>query len=151
MNEDSITRIFCDADDFSKAFEANYASHLLPSGTGKAWFAAGRMSLGEVMTIVLLFHLSGYRCFKWFYQRAVQGPLPDGYFPHRVSYNRFAELMKYSLIPLAVYTQFFRRGKGTGVSFIGTAPLKACHNRRIRSHKVFSGYAERGKSSAGWF
>jgi len=27
----------------------------------------------------------------------------------------------------------------------------ACHNRRIRSHKVFSHLAERGKSSVDWF
>jgi hypothetical protein len=61
------------------------------------------------------------------------------------------ELMKYSLIPLTVYTQFFRGGKGTGISFIDSTPLKVCHNRRIYCHKVFSEYAERGKSSTGWF
>ncbi len=29
--------------------------------------------------------------------------------------------------------------------------MEVCHNRRIHSHKVFKGIAERGKSSTGWF
>jgi hypothetical protein len=29
---------------------------------------------------------------------------------------------------LLVYTQLFRRGKPTGVSFIDSTPLKVCHN-----------------------
>ena len=38
MNEDIITRIFCDVDDFCKALEAHLRSHLLPTDTRKAWF-----------------------------------------------------------------------------------------------------------------
>jgi len=29
--------------------------------------------------------------------------------------------------------------------------LKVCHNRRIHSHRVFEGYARRGKTSVDWF
>jgi hypothetical protein len=36
-------------------------------------------------------------------------------------------------------------------SLFDSTPLKVCHNRRIYRHKVFKGYAERGKSSTGWF
>jgi hypothetical protein len=50
-----------------------------------------------------------------------------------------------------LYTQLFRRGKPTGIGFIDSTPVKVCHNRRIYQHKVFNGYAERGKSSTGWF
>jgi hypothetical protein len=50
-----------------------------------------------------------------------------------------------------LYTRFFRRGKPTGIGFIDSTPLKVCHNRRIYQQKVFKGYAERGKSSTGWF
>jgi hypothetical protein len=69
------------------------------------------------MTIILLFHLSGYRCFKWYYQRYVCIHL-SGFFPVPVSYNRFVELTGYALLPLLIYTQLFRRGKPTAVSFI---------------------------------
>ena len=39
----------------------------------------------------------------------------------------------------------------TGVSFIDSFSLNVCHNRRIYSHKVFKGIAQRGKTSVGWF
>jgi hypothetical protein len=50
-----------------------------------------RLTLREVMTISILFHLSGYRCFKWYYQEYVSKQLAR-YFPPLVSYNRFVEL-----------------------------------------------------------
>jgi hypothetical protein len=34
---------------------------------------------------------------------------------------------------------------------IDSTPLVVCHNRRIVSHKVFEGWATRGKTSMGWF
>jgi hypothetical protein len=81
MNEDSITSIYCDVDDFCKA-------HSLPGDEKRAWFPESRLSLSEVMTIILLFHLSGYRCFKWYYPRYVCLHLIS-FFPAQVSYNRF--------------------------------------------------------------
>jgi hypothetical protein len=65
MNEDSITEIYCDVDDFCKALEGYCKTRLLPGEKARKWFPASRLSLSEVMTIILLFHLSGYRCFKW--------------------------------------------------------------------------------------
>jgi len=73
------------------------------------------------------------------------------YFPHQVSYNRFVELKSEILMPLALYTQKYRAGTVTGVSFIDTTPIKVCHCRRISSHEVFKGIAARGKNSTGWF
>jgi len=151
MNEDIITRIFCEVDDFCNALEAYLKSRPLPTDTGKAWFPCGRMALSEVIAITLLFQLSGYRCLKLFYKQAVQGAQLERYFPRTVSYNRFVELMRHSLMPLALYTRGFRLGSGTGVAFIDSTPLKVCHNRRICSHRVFSGLAGRGKTSTGWF
>jgi hypothetical protein len=150
MNEDSITRIYCDVDDFCKALKGYCKAHLLPGGKAPKWFPASRLELSEVMTIILLFHLSGYRCFKWYYQRHVCAQMQN-YFPTPVSYNRFVELMRHALLPLLLYTQGCRRGRSTGISFIDSTPLKVCHIRRIYSHKVFNTYAKRGKTSTGWF
>ena len=124
---------------------------LLPSEEGKAWFPNGALALSEVMTIVILFQLSGYRCFKWFYQRDILGPQMRKYFPKAVSYNRFVELTRYILMPLTLYAKFSCLGRATGISFTDSTPLKVCHNRRIYSHKVFSGSAQRGKTSTGRF
>jgi hypothetical protein len=117
MDEDSITRIYCDVDDFCNALEDYCRTRFLSGGKSPKWFPAGQLSLSEVMTIILLFHLSGYRCFKWYYQRYVCTHLRDC-FPAEDSYNRFVELMGYTLIPLLLYTEGLRRGMSTGISFI---------------------------------
>ena len=42
-------------------------------------------------------------------------------------------------------------GKCTGISFIDSTILRACHNKRIKRNKVFKGIGEVGKSTMGWF
>jgi hypothetical protein len=122
MNEDSVTKIYCDVDDFCKALEGYCRTHLLPGGKDPKRFLSGRLSLSEVMTIIVLFHLSGYRCFKRYYQGYVCIHM-RGYFPATVSYNRFVELTGHALLPLLLYTQGFRRGKCSGISFIDSTFL----------------------------
>jgi len=149
--QEIITAVFCDVDDFCQAFERYCQTHLLPKDMdNKGFFPKSSMALSEIMTIVILFHLSGYRTFKWYYQRYVCNNMRDC-FPRLVSYNRFVELMGISLLPLTVYMMKYRVGKCTGISFIDSTTLDVCDNRRIYSHKVFDGAAQRGKSSTGWF
>ena len=150
MNEDSITRIYCDVDDFCKALERSCTSPLLPNGKTPKWFPASRLSLSEVMTIIVLFHLSHYRHFKAYYLEYVCVHM-QSYFTALVSYNRFVELMGCALLPLLVYTKKFRQGRCTGISFIDSTPLKVCHNKRIHRHNVFKIWVARGKNSTGWF
>jgi hypothetical protein len=42
-------------------------------------------------------------------------------------------------------------GRTRGIAFIDSLPLPVCHNRRLYSHQVFAGSAQRGKSSMDWF
>ena len=58
-----------------------------------------KLSLSEVMTIVVAFHSSGYRTFKDFYLRQVLVHWRAA-FPNLVSYTRFVELMPWSLFGL---------------------------------------------------
>jgi hypothetical protein len=101
------------------------------------------------MTIIVLFHSSGYRNFKTFYTAHVLRHMAWA-FPKLVSYNRFVELMPSTLVPLCGYLQS-RKGDCSGISFIDSTSLRVCHNRRIHSHKVFQGCARRGKTSVDWF
>ncbi|MDR2660130.1 MAG: hypothetical protein LBC27_09145 [Spirochaetaceae bacterium] len=54
MNDDSITRIFCDVDDFCAKLERYRKTRLLPTDTGGAWFPRSRLTLSKVMTIAIL-------------------------------------------------------------------------------------------------
>ena len=60
------------------------------------------MSKAEVMLIMILFHDSGYRCFKHFYLEKVCKHLSH-LFPNVVSYNRLVELEKEVAVPLTLF------------------------------------------------
>ena len=108
------------------------------------------MSLSEVMTIQVLFHLSGFRTFKVFYLGYVCNYLQSE-FPNTVSYNRMVELKGQSFMPLAIYLKVCGLANCTGISFIDSTPLRVCDKRRINQHKVFKDLAQRGQCSLGWF
>ena len=70
--------------------------------------------------------------------------------PGLVSYTRLVELMPSTLLPLSFYL-LSQRGQTAGIAFIDSTPIPVCHTKRIRTHRIFADYAERGKSSMGWF
>jgi transposase len=143
-----ILPLFCDIDDFCLLFEPAWRRRLLADGAVRR-HKPGALSLSEVMTILVLFHASGYRDFKTFYTRHVSEQMA-GAFPKLVSYGRFVELQREALVPLWCYLHA-RKGRCTGIAFVDATTLAVCHNLRIPQHKVFSDCARRGKSSMGWF
>lgn len=143
-----ILHLFCDIDDFCKEFEPTFNRKLI-CDKPKLRNRSSQMSLSEVMTIVVNFHSSGYRDFKTYYLEHVSRYLREE-FPKLVSYNRFVELMRDSLVPLTFYLES-RKAECSGISFVDSTPISICHNRRIHCNKVFEGIAKRGKTSVGWF
>jgi len=143
-----VTEIFCSIDDFCIDFIPNFQSFLI--GASRKRIRPSKLTLSEVMTIQVLFQISGYRNFKTFYLGYVC-PHLKSWFPNLVSYNRMVELCSDSLIPLAIFLKNNALGDCTGISFIDSTPLRVCHNRRIHAHKVFDGLAQRGQCSIGWF
>jgi hypothetical protein len=115
-------------------FEPRWQQHLR-AATPKQRDRKPRLCLSEVLTIIVGFHLSGYRTFKGYYTQHVL-PHPLHYFPKLVSYQRFVELMPGALLPLCVLLRA-RFGQCSGISFIDSTKKSRCHNRRIWSHKVF--------------
>ena len=151
MTDDIIAQfieLFCGVDDFCLEFEPEFNKQQLEDGTRKR-IRKSKLSLSEVMTIIIWFHRSGYRTFKDYYTKEVCTHMFWA-FPDLVSYNRFVELMSGALFPLCSYL-CTRKGNCSGISFIDSMPIVVCHNRRIRSNKVFSHVAQRGKNSMGWF
>ena len=138
----------CDIDDFCKWFEPLYMPRLLQSSQRQR-VRQGQLTLSELMTLIVFFHSRHDRDFKHYYTEYVEEHLRP-YFPALVSYSRFVELMPRALVPLCGYLHT-RKGRCTGMTFVDSTSLAVCHNRRIGRHKVFEGYATRGKSSMGWF
>ena len=145
---DSLVELFVAVDDFWIIFRPRWYEHLLASGERQR-IRASRLSESEVMTIVILFHQSHYRNFKAFYLGYVRRHL-RAEFPTLLSYTRFVTLMQQMGIPLYVFLRL-SMGSCTGISFVDSTPLAVCHNRRIYRHRVFDGWAARGKTTMGWF
>ena len=150
ITEDKVTELFCMADDFCKFFDVMMEKYTLKSNKKRCYHRDSTMSKAGIMLIMILFHDSGYRCLKHFYQEKVCLHLRH-LFPKVVSYNRFVELEKEVAIPLALFIKKVLLGKCTGISFVDSTPLRVCKNQRIHIHKVFKGIAQRGKCSMGWF
>lgn len=104
------------------------------------------LSLGEIMTVCISFHLSGYRTFKGNYTNFIT-KYYKSYFPKLVSYNRFVELMRYAALPMALFTKSSASyNPCTGISFADYTTLDVCDNHRIQQNRVFRGTAIRGKA-----
>lgn len=152
-----LVEIFCLIDDFCKFFQDAGAIICLPMPPRKRKSKAAyrhrkrksSMNLSEIMTIIILFHYSNYRCFKHFYLRCILGELRS-YFPQATGYTRFVQMMPVSLMPLTVFLNCLK-GKETGLYYVDSTTLDVCHIKREKSHKVFKGVAKKGHNSMGWF
>jgi hypothetical protein len=143
-----ILTVFCEIDDFCKVFEPRFNQMLISDGTRQRCKPSA-LHNSEVMTLLVMFHISGFRNLKTFYNGFVCQYWQQE-FPDLLSYNRFVERERDVLIPLWSYLHL-KRGSCTGISFIDATTLKVCQNLRIPRHKVFVGSAGRGQTSVGWF
>ena len=143
-----LTEFFCGIDDFCQDWLVTFSLTLFPA-QGHTLPKYCRMSLSEVMTIVIHFHQSKYRTFKDYYLKYVCQYLTN-YFPNLVSYNRMVELMP-NVLTACLYYLKSRQGKVTGISFVDSTAIPVCHPKRISRNKVFKETAKLSKSSMGWF
>ena len=143
-----ITEIFCSIDDFCKEFVPFWQKSLLCNG--KKRVRSSKMSLSEVITIQVLFHLSGYKTLKEFYLGYVSNHLQKE-FSDLFSYNWMVALKRDSFMPLAIYLKTFGFVDCSGISFIDSTALRVCDRRIIHQHKTFKDIAQTGQCSLGWF
>lgn len=115
----NIPPIFCEIDDFCLIFESLWHRRLLQCRAIRG-HKPKALALSEVMTILVLFHTSGYRGLKTFYTQYVQKHLLWA-FPRLTNYNRFVELQREALVPLWCYLQ-------TRFRLLHRRRLCGCHN-----------------------
>ncbi len=147
-----VTEIFCAIDEFCSKMMTELENNLKlgePKDGKKHRNRKGRMYDSEIMTILVLFHFSGYRTFKDYYLNGVQGRLRHD-FPTAVSYNRFVELMPRVFIQMMLFMRLTAFGKCSGITFVDSTMIPVCHNMRRYFNKVFDGLAKDGKGTMGW-
>lgn len=144
---EKLIEIYCQADDLCRSFEtwllANHPELYRPN--------KGSFSDAEVLTVVICYHLSGFKCFEYYYRQMILIDLAD-WFPSAPSYSYFLQLQP----RVQAQAYFLQQQKAaeaarTGFYFVDSKKLPVCDNRRIHAHKVFDGFAGHGKSSTGWF
>lgn len=149
MNVHQLTSIFCEIDDFCKAVDKD-----LPQMQLEGIFKGKRgpeccIAVSEIMTILVLFQMFGYRNFKTFYMNFIQ-VFWKKYFPNLTSYQRFIELKRRAFYYLLLFIQH-KAGKKTGIYYIDSSCMPACHLKRSKRNRVFKEIGEYGKTSIGWF
>lgn len=148
---DRLVETFCEFDDFCKSIQGRWNATLLTDGKTIARKHGPEVGLAdsEIMTLLVIYHMSRYKNFKSFYNNVVLTMLRPC-FPGVPCYERFLTLTK-RVWPLLTFFLSSRMGSRTNIYYIDSTPLIVCHNKRISKHKVFAGQAARGKTSMGWF
>jgi hypothetical protein len=144
----NLVELYCDVDDFCKVFIPQWQKQLLEDG-GRQSHKDSRMSISEMMTVVIGFHMSHHRNFKNYYLGYISYFYKND-LPKLLSHTRFLEVMPSLTVPMCAYFTSLK-DKPTGIEFIDSTTLKVCHNIRIPRHKTFDGVAQRGKGTMGWF
>jgi len=142
--------MFLEVDDLYQAYEKWRLT--LPSRGGKKATRHPELHPSEIATIVCAYHLSGYKCFEYYYRSLILETY-GAWFPKAPSYERFVSLIV-RVIPLLVLWLAYKTSQSlrTGYYFIDSKKLEVCHVKREKQHRVFaSGWAAKGKSSLGWF
>jgi len=143
-----FTELFVGVDDFWMHFEAEFEHHLLADGHRRRR-RDNRISISEIMTILIAFQAGNSRTFKHFYLYLLSHRRDD--FPGLVCYGQFVRRIPQVMMPLFAYLMTRCLGPVTGISFIDSTAIKVCHNKRIKRNRVFDGLAQIGKSTMGWF
>ncbi|MEO7212000.1 MAG: IS982 family transposase [Mucilaginibacter sp.] len=150
LTPDKIIEIFVKVDDFCKEFDPILKNSRVETDIVKTRNRSASLSDSEVITLLIAFHSGHFTNLKHFYLNHIC-PYYKAYFPGLVSYNRFVELQQRVAVPMMLFLKTHCLGASRGINFIDSTHIKVCHNRRIHNHKVFTGVAERGQCSLGWF
>lgn len=146
-----ITELFVHVDDFCHLYEQGAQQRLLEDGAKKRRKTrVPGLFMSEIMTIILLFHQSPAKNFKYFYQSYLQQYRAE--FPKLPSYQRFVELIPRTYIYFCCFFNLLcAEASKKGLYYTDATALPVCHNKRTSRHKVFKDMAALGKTTMGWF
>lgn len=146
LSPSKLVEIFVSVDDFLIEFAPALQKHLI----GEDKWAKRSMNKSEVISILIFFHLSGFRNFKAYYQVAVKGYFRS-YFRTLYPYEHFVSLQSSLSLELYAYLNICCLSTCDKANYIDSTTLKVCHIKREKQHKVFKNIAQKGKNSMGFF
>jgi Transposase DDE domain len=107
-----------------------------------------KLSMSEIVFILIMYQVSNMKNFKSFYF-FLQKELKH-WFPNLCSYQRFVELAPRAMrILMSLLSCVY--ASCDGLSIVDSTTLKICHIKREKSSKIFKGFAKKSKSTMGWF
>lgn len=109
-----ITELYSFIDDFCQIYSGYEKKQLLPSNKQRNRLCS--MSLSEIMMVMVMYHTSHAKNFKYFYKTCIEYIHKDD-FPNALSYNRFVELMSRLFVPFNILLHMLF-GEETGTYFI---------------------------------
>jgi len=127
----NILPLFFEIDEFCKVVEPLWNKHLVGNNCQRR-NRRRRLALAEVMSILVRFHISGYRNFKQFYLEFVCRYWRSD-FPQLVGYTRFVEFQREAL---AAYLQTKRLKKNMKNQLLNFAD-KVLRRKRAIIESVF--------------
>ena len=146
IREIKLIEIFLKVDDFCLAAERWAKANKIHCSA-----CQGRLTISEILTILIFYQHSGYKCFQYYYESGILGHW-SSCFPKAVAYHRFLDFIPrcFNHLFVLAHVQCAEAAR-TGTYFADSKKLPVCDNRRIGSNWVFKEVAKRGKSSTGWF
>ena len=119
---DRLVEVFCEVDDFCKAFQDVFESHLIGNGRGSRGPDPG-LADAEIITLLLVLHSSGFKYLKNFYNSPM-GEALRRYFPGMPCYERFIAVQQRAFLPWWRFC--FRSWGRKRVSTTSIPPLFRC-------------------------
>lgn len=149
FNEIKLIELFIHVDDLCLDWQRYQQSRQL--GKLQRSTRIPELSESEICTIIAAYHLSGYKCFEYYYRRLIKVDYAS-YFPKAPSYERFLTLISRCYRMMWLWSlHCCLQSKRTGFYIIDSKRLEVCHLKREHTHRVFAASARKGKTSTGWF
>jgi hypothetical protein len=152
FDESMLFQLFFFVDDACLLMQEWVAHHWLSEGKPSPKpRRVPKIAESEMITILIFYHYSGYKCFEYYYKSLVLKDLKT-YFPRAPSYNYFIELIERVALPMLILAKLTcQQAEKTGLYYLDAKTLPVCDLLRAKQHKVFAQTATKGKSSTGWF
>ena len=138
MKYDIVALYVC-IDDLSKIYEEWEQKKL--TGVIKNRKREGKLIMSEKLLTVVLYHLEGFKNFKYYYKYAVEIKYKS-LFKEVPCYNRFIQIMPDLLLLLSILLLFLF-GEARGIYFLGITKLSICHSMREKRNRVFGKIAKK--------